>query len=92
MKRVRKGSKVRERELAGSRLHSGASSPSVNLQIIWEGASIDQCSPEDCDWLRELLKSNYFDSIQDLSGLDSSELAECADRVAAILNSSDVID
>ncbi|MGI8989063.1 MAG: DNA-directed RNA polymerase subunit alpha C-terminal domain-containing protein [Bryobacteraceae bacterium] len=58
--------------------------------VIWEGASLDQCSPEDHGWLTELLKSRDFHSLQDLSGLDPSAISECADRFAAILNDSDL--
>lgn len=40
-----------------------------NRYVIWKGASLDECSRRDRDWLAELLKSRELGSIQELNGI-----------------------
>jgi len=58
--------------------------------VIWTGASLDQCSPEDRDWVTELLSFLHVESLQDVNGIEPSEIAEFADRFGQILNALDL--
>ena len=56
--------------------------------VIWKGASLDECSLEDREWLAELLRSLDVESLQDLNGISPSEVVDHADRFNQVLSSS----
>ena len=58
--------------------------------VIWKGVTLDECSPEDRNYLRELLKSLGLETLQDLNGIDPLEITEFADRFGQVLSTLDL--